>query len=312
MTPAEWLQRFDRYLGSERRVAAETRTRYHRDLQRFLAHCNHHGIDEWAAVTPATVRHFTGNERRRGLAPATLARQLAAIRTLFRFLIREGAATANPAADVRPPKAQRRLPSTLDPDEVAALLDGSTDDGLQVRDQAIYELVYSSGLRLTEVTTLDTADIDLREGIVRVTGKGAKDRVVPVGRKARSAIEAWLARRGEYARPEIAALFVGRHGRRLTGRNVQERLRRLARLRGVQRRVHPHMLRHSFATHLLESSGDLRAVQELLGHSDIATTQIYTHLDFQHLARVYDRAHPRSRRRSRPRSEPDAGDDQDR
>ncbi|MFW6278049.1 MAG: tyrosine recombinase XerC [Halorhodospira sp.] len=295
----EWLERFDRYLATERRLAETTRQRYRRDLKAFQSYCRERGIHSWGDIDHELVRGFIGQGRRHGLAAATLGRRLAAVRSFYRYLLREGAVAAEPATEVRPPRRQHRLPGTLDPDEVAGLLDGTDSDvPLQARDAAIFELIYSSGLRLAETVGLDLPDLDRAEGIVRITrGKGAKDRIVPVGRQARQALEAWLRHRPAWAAPETEALFVGRHGGRLSGRSMQRRLQRLAQQRGVQRRVHPHMLRHSFATHLLESSGDLRAVQELLGHADISSTQIYTHLDFQYLAQVYDRAHPRARRR---------------
>ncbi|ABM61977.1 tyrosine recombinase XerC [Halorhodospira halophila] len=297
-----WLERFDRHLASERRLAEPTRRRYRQDLDAFAAFCTDRGLASWAAVTHDVVRAWVAHQRRRGLAGRTLGRQLAALRSFYRFLIREGAVAADPAAEVRPPQTRRRLPGTLDPDEVAGLLDGADPgDPLQARDAALYELIYSSGLRLSEVIGLNMMDLDRRDGLVRVLrGKGAKDRVVPVGRQALRALDAWLRHRPAWASAEETAIFVGRHGGRLGARTVQRRLQRLAHLRGVQRRVHPHMLRHSFATHMLESSGDLRAIQELLGHADISTTQVYTHLDFQHLAQVYDQAHPRARRRKDP------------
>jgi integrase/recombinase XerC len=234
---------------------------------------------------------------------------------------------ADPSLDIRGPRPAKRLPNTLDPDEMAALLDGSPGAGhkpdkadvdpLVVRDRAIYELIYSSGLRLNEVVGLDLVDVDLAERVVKLAGKGAKERIVPVGGMAIQAIQDWLSQRTGMANLDENALFVSRQGRRLGARSIQKRLNRLTVQNGVQRKVHPHMLRHSFATHLLESSGDLRAVQELLGHADLATTQIYTHLDFQHLARVYDRAHPRARRQrggdSADRQDaPDSQDSQDR
>jgi integrase/recombinase XerC len=210
---------------------------------------------------------------------------------------------ANPASDVPSPKLPGRLPKTLDVDQIARLLELEGDDPLVLRDRAVMELFYSSGLRLSELTGLDVADLDLAEGLVRVTGKGGKERIVPVGRKAREALTQWLnARREILGEAAEEALFVSRLGRRLSTRSVQTRVREWARRLGMATGVHPHQLRHSFATHLLESSGDLRAVQELLGHANIGTTQIYTHLDFQHLARIYDKSHPRARKRSRGRS----------
>ncbi len=298
MPDEAWIRRFDDHLASERRLAALTRQSYRHDLQALRAFLDGEGVGDWAAVTVHQIRRFIGAGRRSGLGSRTLARRLSATRTFYGFLIREGGAAANPAADVRPPKGQRRLPKTLDPDETAALLDGGDgDDPLLCRDHALFELIYSSGLRLAETVGLDLGDIDRRDGTVRVLGKGSKERIVPVGRMALGRLEAWLAVRGGIAAPEEAALFVGRNGRRLTPRSVQQRLKRLGESKALGRQVHPHILRHSFATHLLESSGDLRAVQELLGHADVATTQVYTHLDFQHLAQVYDRAHPRARRK---------------
>ena len=220
------------------------------------------------------------------------------MRTFFGYLEREGAGRGNPAVLVRAPKAKRRLPATLDTDQMARLLDFRVDDALSARDKAIMELFYSSGLRVAELVGLRVGDIDLADRTVRVLGKGAKTRIVPVGREALAALRAWLAERPRGAGSQaVTPLFTGPGGRRLSIRAVQLRVAQWARRQGLPMHVHPHMFRHSFATHLLESSGNLRGVQELLGHSDIATTQVYTHLDFQHLAKVYDAAHPRARRR---------------
>jgi len=223
------------------------------------------------------------------------------VRTFYEYLIREGHCPRNPAQDVHAPKIKKRLPTTLDADQMARLLEFRADDSLSARDKAIMELFYSSGLRLTELVTLDITAIDLRDRTVRVLGKGAKSRVLPVGRFAIEALKRWLAERAALIKSGgSAAVFIGRTGRRLSARAVQLRVGMWARRRGLGVHVHPHMFRHSFATHLLESSSNLRGVQELLGHADIGTTQIYTHLDFQHLAKVYDAAHPRARRRQRP------------
>jgi integrase/recombinase XerC len=226
-----------------------------------------------------------------------LQRELAALRSLYRYLLREGLVGHNPALGVRAPKTPRKLPATLEADQLCALLDAPDADPLALRDHAMIELFYSSGLRLAELIAVNVADIDRGDATVEVTGKGAKTRRVPVGGKARAAIERWLRVRGEYARVDQAALFVSRRGNRIHPRTVQQRLQRWALMQGATRSIHPHLLRHSFASHLLESSSDLRAVQELLGHSDISTTQVYTHLDFQHLALVYDQAHPRAKRK---------------
>lgn len=301
-----WLTRFDTYLATEKRLAELTRQHYRRDLQAFVEYCSQWQICAWTGITNDLVRAFVAQGRRQGLGSASLARRLAALRALFRYLVREGVLQADPSLDIRVPRPSKRLPNTLDPDEMVALLDGSPGatptpekadaDPLVVRDRAIYELIYSSGLRLNEVVGLDLVDIDLAERVVKLAGKGAKERIVPVGGRAVQAIRDWLSQRTGMANLDENALFVSRQGRRLGARSIQKRLNRLTVQNGVQRKVHPHMLRHSFATHLLESSGDLRAVQELLGHADLATTQIYTHLDFQHLAQIYDRAHPRARR----------------
>ncbi len=298
MPDEAWIQRFDRHLASERRLAELTRRGYLLDLHALTEFMRREGVADWSRLTTHHIRRFVGAGRRAGLASRTLSRRLSAIRTFYGYLIREGAAAANPAADVRPPKGERRLPKTLDPDEMAALLDGNDHgDPILVRDNALFELIYSSGLRLAESVALNLSDVDRHEGVVRVLGKGAKERVVPVGGKALGRLAEWLSLRGRIASSEEQALFVGRGGKRLSPRAVQQRLRQLAERRGVGRRVNPHALRHSFATHLLESSGELRAVQELLGHADVSTTQVYTHLDFQHLAHVYDKAHPRARRK---------------
>jgi integrase/recombinase XerC len=254
-------------------------------------------VDTADGIDSQVVRQYAAARHRAGLAPKSLQRHLSAIRTWFRFRLREGDAKGNPADGVQAPKVRRRLPHTLDVDQVAHLLDLPGDAPLDDRDRAIMELFYSSGLRLAELVALDVADVSRGDELVQVTGKGSKSRRVPVGRLARSALERWLKARAALARTGETALFVSNRGRRLSARSVEARLRQRAIEQGMPSHVHPHMLRHSFASHLLESSGDLRAVQELLGHADIGTTQIYTHLDFQHLAQVYDATHPRSRRK---------------
>ena len=289
---SEPIDAFLRHLGHERRLSPHTRDAYRRDLEHAAGWFEAAGHGGWAALTAADVQAFAARCHRGGLSGRSIQRRLSALRTLLDFLIREGLAERNPARSVRAPKAARRLPKALDPDEVARLLDAEPAEGYEaVRDLAILELFYSSGLRLAEVQGLSLGDLDLKAGLVSVLGKGSKRRIVPIGGKAREALARWLrVRRGG----EEAAVFVARTGRRLGARAIQDRVRRFAARHGID--LHPHMLRHSFASHLLESSGDLRAVQELLGHADLATTQIYTHLDFQHLAAVYDEAHPRARR----------------
>jgi integrase/recombinase XerC len=300
---SEWIERFASHLKHERRMSAHTVAAYLADLAQLAVFCEARKIVCFSDIDSSQVRTFAAASHARGLGARSIQRQLSALRTFFEFLMREGANTRNPAVDVRAPKQKKRLPTTLDADQMGRLLAFRTDDTLSARDKAVMELFYSSGLRLTELVSLDVASIDLKDRTVRVMGKGAKSRVVPIGRYAIAALERWFAERALLlARTPAGAhpgpVFVGRGGRRLSARAVQLRVDLWARRQGLGVHVHPHMFRHSFATHLLESSGNLRGVQELLGHADIATTQVYTHLDFQHLAKVYDASHPRARRRS--------------
>jgi integrase/recombinase XerC len=292
-----WLPRFLAHLSTERRLSPHTDSNYRRDLELFIAHCEKQGIGEWTAVDSQHVRAFAALEFRRGHSPRTIQRRLSALRSFCNFLLREEAITANPAVEVQAPRAKKRLPATLDVDQMAQLLSFRTDGELSVRDKAIMELFYSSGLRLSELTALDMQDVDLHDRTVRVTGKGNKTRIVPIGRYAVEALSRWLRERATVASIGESALFVAHAGQRLGPRAVQLRIADWAKRQGLGVHVHPHMFRHSFATHLLESSQDLRGVQELLGHANISTTQIYTHLDFQHLAKIYDAAHPRARRK---------------
>jgi integrase/recombinase XerC len=292
------VTRFLQSLRNERRLSPHTESAYARDLESLLDYCAAQGIEAWDALDPQHVRSFAAQCHRRGLSPRSVQRRLSAVRSLFRYLIREGELKRDPAADVQAPKSRKRLPVTLDADTMARLLEFRTDDRLGVRDKAIMELFYSSGLRLAELLGLDLADLDLRDRTVRVLGKGRKARIVPVGKHAAEALTGWLRERTAIAGIGEQAVFVGVNGRRLGPRIVQRRIEQWARRQGLPEHVHPHMFRHSFASHLLESSGDLRAVQELLGHANISTTQVYTHLDFQHLARIYDAAHPRARRKT--------------
>jgi integrase/recombinase XerC len=284
-------------LTSEKRFSAHTVSAYQRDLNALLGFCEREGIESFAAVDSFQVRRFAAESHRRGLGARSVARRLSAVRSFLHFLVATGALGSNSAVHVQAPKAPRHLPATLDADQVAHLLAISGDDPLTLRDRAMLELFYSSGLRLAELAGLELGEVDLADRTVRVMGKGSKVRIVPVGKHAVAAIRDWLAVRGELAHAGETALFVSRRGVRVSKRSVQTRMNDWARRQGAPTRVHPHMLRHSFATHLLESSGNLRAVQELLGHASISTTQIYTHLDFQHLAHVYDKAHPRARKR---------------
>jgi integrase/recombinase XerC len=294
----DWI---DRFIGQLRlrNLSTHTAAAYRLDLAALVAYARAQGIGDWTDLTSQQVRGFAAASHRKGLDPRSIQRQLASIRSFCNFLIREKVLAQNPGLGVRAPKAAKRLPDTLDPDQMARLLEFRTDDRLGARDRAIMELFYSSGLRLAELVGLndDKYSIDLQAQLVRVLGKGNKEREVPVGRYAVQAIEAWLRERPGVAKPDEPALFVGRNGSRLGARAIQLRIEHWAKRQGLGRHVHPHMFRHSFASHLLESSQDLRGVQELLGHANIATTQIYTHLDFQHLAKIYDQAHPRARRK---------------
>lgn len=305
------VQAYLRHLRQQRQVSPRTLDGYTRDLRAlldFLATGDSSSQPCWAGVTPIQIRAFIAAEHHRGLGSRSLQRRLSAIRGLFDYLLRSGRVDANPAIGIRAPKGARRLPDVLDVDRAASLLEpsaaagaGDSDgliDELEIRDLAMFELLYGAGLRLSELVGLDLDRLDLPQGLVRVIGKGAKERVVPVGRQAVRALSTWLTIRPQLATVGEAALFVGKQGSRLGARSVQQRLRRWALQRGLPA-VHPHTLRHCFASHLLESSGDLRAVQELLGHADIGTTEIYTHLDFQHLAQVYDQTHPRAKKQRR-------------
>jgi integrase/recombinase XerC len=312
MHPAalEWVARFRRYLNFERRLSAHTDSSYARDLAALVKFCDRAELADWHALDSQHIRLFAARSHAAGLAPRSIQRRLSAVRSFYEFLLREAQGgtpgrvprgarvTRNPAQDVRAPKAARRLPQTLDADQMARLLEIPPGDELSARDRAIMELFYSSGLRLAELIGLDLTSVDLKDRTVQVLGKGKKSRIVPVGRAAVQALRAWLKERAALARADEAALFVGKNGRRLGPRAVQLRVALWARRQGLSMHVHPHLFRHSFASHLLESSGELRGVQELLGHADISSTQIYTHLDFQHLARIYDATHPRARRKA--------------
>jgi integrase/recombinase XerC len=291
------VDRFLDHLRHERRLSPRTVVSYRRDLDQALNWLVHQGMTEWGALDSHRVRAYIAQRHRAGLSAKSLQRELSALRSLFRYLLREGLAKSNPAQGVRAPKVRRRLPGTLDTDQLGRILNQTPADPLELRDLAILELLYSSGLRLAELVAIDLGDLDTPDASLEVTGKGAKTRRVPVGGKALAAVGRWLDVRGALAVTDETALFVSRRGRRIHPRTVQTRIKRWALEKGAPRGLHPHLLRHSFASHLLESSGDLRAVQELLGHADISTTQIYTHLDFQHLAQVYDQAHPRARKK---------------
>jgi integrase/recombinase XerC len=294
---ANEIESFLNSLRFERRLSPHTIGAYERDLRAFASFCEKEGLTGLESLDSYHIRNFAAETHRRGLSPRSVARRLSAVRSFLRALVIAGRLKANVATNVSAPKPRKRLPATLDADQVAQLLEASGDDALTRRDRAMLELFYSSGLRLAELVNLDLNDLDFADQTVRVTGKGNKTRILPVGRHALEAIRQWLPERAGVAAKEESAVFVSRNGGRLAPRSVQARLDRWAKVKGIGRHLHPHLLRHSFATHLLESSGDLRAVQELLGHASISTTQVYTHLDFQHLATSYDKAHPRARRR---------------
>jgi integrase/recombinase XerC len=312
MTPAalEWVARFRRYMSTERRLSPHTDSNYARDLRAFVKYCEKAQIDQWGAVDSQHVRAFAAQSHSRGLSPRSIQRRLSAVRSFYEFLIKQdkdkqdkpeerSGVTRNPAVDVRAPKAAKRLPETLDPDQMARLLEIPAGDSLTTRDRAIMELLYSSGLRLSELVGLDVVELHMADRTVTVLGKGSKERSVPVGRVAIEALKKWLEERAALVKPGEAALFVSRRGRRLGPRAVQKLVAQWAVRQGLSMHVYPHLFRHSFATHLLESSRELRGVQELLGHASISTTQVYTHLDFQHLARIYEASHPRARMRKK-------------
>ncbi|MDF3021912.1 MAG: tyrosine recombinase XerC [Steroidobacteraceae bacterium] len=286
------------HLSKERRLSPHTASNYARDLRALAEFAERGSLTSWKTLDSQHVRVFAAKSHAGGLNPRSVQRRLSAVRGFFNYLLRERVVTSNPAVDVRAPKAAKRLPGTLDADQINQLLDIPPENALAVRDRAIMELFYSSGLRLDELVSLDLGQLDLADRTVRVLGKGRKQRIVPVGRKADEALRAWLKERGGLASHGETALFLGKNGSRLKHRAVQLRIAYWARRKGLPAHVHPHLFRHSFATHLLESSKDLRGVQELLGHADISTTQIYTHLDFAHLARTYDASHPRAKRKT--------------
>ncbi len=293
----DWVRRYLDHLRAERRLSPFTLKAYRRDLAKLADFVQRQEALCLPDLQTHHARAFAAHLKRSGLTGRSIQRVLSATRGLYRYLQREKLASANPFAGIAAPKDVKRLPRTLNVDQVSLLLAVKDKSPLAIRDLAMMELMYSSGLRLAEVAGLDLAHVDLHDALVRVTGKGAKTRVLPVGKFARSALQNWLAVRGQMVTGEEQAVFVSRRGRRLSSRSIQMRVAYWAKVQGLGVHVSPHTLRHSFASHLLESSGELRAVQELLGHAHIRTTQVYTHLDFQQLAKVYDRAHPRAQKR---------------
>ncbi len=298
MDSSQWqyAEDFLRHLYTERRLSQNTIDAYRRDLVCLRSFCEKQGIDTWRDLRVHNLRRYAATEFASGLSPRSVQRRLSGARMFMQYLIRENHIKSNPVVEVSAPKAPRRLPDTLDAEQMTVLLQVKGDEVVDKRDRAIMELLYSSGLRLAELVGLDIDSIDTGEGTVRVLGKGSKERIIPVGRYALEAVADWQRVRANMANPEERALFTGARGARISPRSVQAMIRQRATAAGLPQRVHPHLFRHSFATHVLESSGDLRGVQEMLGHADISTTQIYTHLDFQHLAQIYDKAHPRAHR----------------
>ena len=290
----KYLEGFLSHLAHERRLSPNTVESYARDVRKLLDLVDDAVLGD---VQAHQARRMVAQLHARGLDGRSLARMLSAWRAFFRYLARDHAFTRNPFQGLKAPKSAKTLPNALSPDEAGKLMAIQSDDPMDVRDHAIFELFYSSGLRLAELTGLKVEDLSESDETVRLTGKGSKTRVVPVGRFAREALERWLHLRAALAKPGERTVFLNRAGRPVSPRTIQYRLKAWAIKQGLSQPVHPHMLRHSFASHVLQSSGDLRAVQEMLGHSSISTTQIYTHLDFQYLAKAYDAAHPRAKKK---------------
>ncbi|WP_047607647.1 tyrosine recombinase XerC [Rahnella aquatilis] len=289
------VEAFLRYLHVERQLSPLTTTNYSRQLEALIAISAETGISHWQQLDAPKVRMLLARSKRAGLGPSSLALRMSSLRSFLDWLVRQGVLSANPAKGISTPRSPKHLPKNLDVDEVNKLLEIDLNDPLSVRDRAMLEVMYGGGLRLSELVGIDCKHIDMASGEVRVLGKGSKERKVPIGRTAVTWLENWLERRADF-NPQDDAMFLSSKGNRISARNVQKRFAEWGVKQGVNSHIHPHKLRHSFATHVLESSGDLRAVQELLGHANLSTTQIYTHLDFQHLATVYDAAHPRAKR----------------
>ncbi|MCA3915836.1 tyrosine recombinase XerC [Vibrio vulnificus] len=299
------LDQFYEYLRAEKGLSLHTQRNYKQQLETMAEHLNSMGLKAWPQVDAGWVRQLAGKGMREGMKASSIATRLSSLRSFFDFLILRGILTANPAKGVSAPRKKRPLPKNLDVDEVNQLLEVNEDDPLAIRDRAIMELMYGAGLRLAELVDIDVRDVHLRSGEIRVIGKGNKERKVPFAGMAVEWVSKWLKVRSGLADPSEPALFVSKLGTRISHRSVQKRMAEWGQKQAVASHITPHKLRHSFATHILESSNNLRAVQELLGHENISTTQIYTHLDFQHLADVYDQAHPRARKKSSQRKEED-------
>ena len=292
------LSDFLAQLTIEKRASQYTVKSYKRDLNCLSTYCESKSISLWTDLKQTNIRSYMASRHRQGLSSTSLQRELSAIRSFFNFLLKNQLTDNNPVQYIKAPKKPRKLPKTLDVDQIKSLLEAGTNSTIEIRDLAMFELFYSSGIRLSELAQLNLTDIDLTDkSLIVRSGKGGKSRMLPIGSKAVVAINTWLEHRIKSATSTETALFISTRGTRLGQRSIELRLKQWCKKKGIAEHIHPHMLRHSFATHLLESSQDLRAVQELLGHSNISTTQIYTHLDFQHLADVYDRAHPRAKRK---------------
>lgn len=297
MSLASPLTTFLRQLSE---LAENTRSAYKRDIEKLISYLNEREIASWKDVGLKELRSYIATQHRQGINGRSLQRSLSSIRRFFNYLIEEDLHTSNPADIIKAPKSPRKLPKVLNVDEAHDLLNISSEDPLSIRDLAMLELLYSAGLRVSELAGLDMEDVDLNNNQVQVLGKGSKQRLAPIGTKAINALRQWLTNRKVFLKPSqenVSALFLNQSGTRISTRTIQKRVRHWGLEHDLKSSVHPHMLRHSFASHILESSGDLRAVQELLGHADISTTQVYTHLDFQRLAQVYDEAHPRARKK---------------
>ncbi len=284
------------YLRTIKRYSSATLTGYQHDIEGFLQYLEGQEIAECTHASIHHIRAYIASCHRKGLAESSMQRLLSSLRGFYRYLVKNSQAESNPATDVRAPKGAKKLPKVMDVDQVDRLLSNNASSPLEMRDLAMMELMYSSGLRLSELVNLNVIDLDLQAGQVRILGKGNKTRYLPVGQQARETLNSWLGLRESIAVTGEQAVFVNNRGSRLSQRAVQKRMSEQAQKTQLGVHVHPHMLRHSFASHMLESSGDLRSVQELLGHANISTTQVYTQLDFQHLAKVYDQAHPRARK----------------
>lgn len=295
MSIAAAIAAFLEHARDEAGLSDATLDAYRRDLECFRQWCGKRESREISEIGQADIRTFAASEHRRGMDPRTIQRRLSALRRMYVYLLRENIADHNPAEGVRAPRVRRKLPRTLDVDQVLKLLEIPAVTPLARRDRAVLELFYASGLRLSELAALTWDHLDLDDGLVRVTGKGGKTRLVPVGKHARKALVEWRRDQIGIAGIECPHVFISNRGGPMSVRAIQQRVAHWSKRQGLDQHVHPHLLRHSFASHLLESSGDLRAVQELLGHANLSTTQIYTHLDFQHLAEVYDKTHPRAK-----------------